>query len=247
MYSDHSTLHLVQPVNPEVKNINIDIGNAPGMHHFVSHQLQIEHGYLGLKTTIGQYKECDFPPLSDLGKSLNASKAEKLVQTITDQAEGNVALALMRLEHIRDFTTAEEALAVSDRLPSAIVAAFTAGLDRISRRNGRSQKVGSDPQAEAKAQPPPLGLEVIAFVATEKSNNGMMWRNLKDQLVKHGWRDDITEDDILATTAGFLKENLLDGHTIKCYHNDFMLFASENYHNGLSKITLSHQGSNTNI
>ncbi|TDZ18759.1 hypothetical protein Cob_v008211 [Colletotrichum orbiculare MAFF 240422] len=117
---------------------------------FISRDLELEHGDLGLQST----KEPK-PPLSKLGRSLNdvpnKEAIEQLQERISQQADGNIALALLRLGNLHKLQSAEAALAPSaDVLPSNIVAFFHAGIDNIKRQ----------PAAERD-----MGLKVIAAVA----------------------------------------------------------------------------------
>ncbi|TEA19932.1 hypothetical protein C8034_v004178 [Colletotrichum sidae] len=118
--------------------------------HFISRDLELEHGDLGLQST----KEPK-PPRSKLGRSLsdvpNKEAIKQLQERISQQADGNIALALLRLGNLHNLQTAEAALApLADVLPSNIVAFFHAGIDNIKRQ----------PAAERD-----LGLKVIAAVA----------------------------------------------------------------------------------
>ncbi|TDZ29072.1 hypothetical protein C8035_v004609 [Colletotrichum spinosum] len=117
---------------------------------FISRDLELEHGDLGLQST----KEPK-PPRSKLGRSLsdvpNKEAIEQLQERISQQADGNIALALLRLGNLHKLQTAEAALSpLADVLPSNIVAFFHAGIDNIKRQ----------PAAERD-----LGLKVIAAVA----------------------------------------------------------------------------------
>ncbi|KAF6807570.1 hypothetical protein CSOJ01_08085 [Colletotrichum sojae] len=142
--------------------------NGLSLERFISRDLEIEHGNLGLNSS-----EEHKPPLSDLGRSLtdprNQQTLNMLRERIAEQAHGNVSLALLRLSNVHKLRSVDSILEpLADVLPSNVVAFFHDGVRRV---------VGQ-PSAQRD-----LGLKVIAAVAHYDFYSGIAYGAL-DVLVR---------------------------------------------------------------
>ena len=238
---EHATRGLVQPDKALLELdddaiLEMEINHIPEDHleAFIRYYLEIEHGDVGLRDdataeATRDHHDLPLPPLSELGKSLRDSgSAGELVKRLRERSGDNIAMALLRLEHIRECTTAEEAMRVDNRLPDTIVAAFTAGVDRIRAATTTASEPGGGRRN--------LGLDAIRIVATCKvtGESGMPWSDLEQSLADRGWPD-VSKADVLVASAGFLRNGFatIGPQRIKCYTHPFYLFASEHYHESL--------------
>ncbi|KAF6841655.1 hypothetical protein CPLU01_00327 [Colletotrichum plurivorum] len=157
--------NFVQPFNQV--QLYLD-NNGLSLDRFISRDLEIEHGDLGLKSS-----EEDKPPPSELGRSLrdprNRQTLDMLRERIAEQAHGNVSLALLRLSNVHRLQSVDGVLEpLADVLPSNVVAFFHDGVRRI---------VGQ-PAAQRD-----LGLKVIAAVAHYDFYSGIAYEAL-DVLIR---------------------------------------------------------------
>ncbi|KAK1836466.1 hypothetical protein QBC39DRAFT_378024 [Podospora conica] len=209
---EHGTKHFIQPyATYGLETLEVIICNVPkdDMTAFIARELQREHGDLQLDGS----KTLSFPPLSPLGRSLLATgRARDLVAALVTRAEGNILLALLRLEYTRACSSAEEAIPATDRLPAEIVAALRAAITRVcaGSRGG-------------------LGLDAIRFVAPQP-NHAMEWRTLYSELVARGWGSRLSPEEVVAASEGLLKTSQVnDRQYIRCYHLPFGLYVRDRY------------------
>jgi hypothetical protein len=225
----HGAKYLVQPH----KSVDLDIGNCPdhAMEDFIKRRLEIEHGDLGLGTQL----EEGLPPPSPLGLALKRTNdnliVAELVRRLRSQAAGNIAMALLRLDSIKDARTVEDLTATADRLPTNIVENFNAGIMHLYR--------ASSPPASPQAGERPgwhLGLAAIRHIG-KHSITGTQLSQLTTELaqmlnhirtLRYGSHVVISLDDILRAAGGFLISNN-SGKAVMSYHQDFHLFINEDY------------------
>lgn len=125
--------------------LELKIGNSQGMLDFVSQELQLHHGDLGL---LPKTRSSDWPPLTGLGQSLRnladegldpSEDALRLQELIRARSNGNLALAKLQVESLREIHDADEAFASKDRLPPNVVLYFHDLVEPILRNGmGRS-------------------------------------------------------------------------------------------------------------
>lgn len=220
---EHAETELVQPR----EKIHLDIGNPP-LRGLLRYFLEREHGDLGFGSHVGVVAtQPTLPPWSILGRELvnpaNKNAAGKLVDDLVKQASGNIALALLRLEHISEVASLEEARAVADRLPRNIVTVFNAGMLGIA----------SNPVKLYRS----LGLKSIKAVGD--CGDGITFESLKEKLKKE-WEGDRQEleavldsefgmEEVLAASHGFLWPREGGEAALEFYHYNFELYITENY------------------
>lgn len=178
------------------------------MAGFIGRELQREHGNLGLDATSPQ--SC--PPLSPLGRSLLATgRAQELLSELVTRAGGNILLALLRLDHTRAHSSAEEAIPATDRIPTEILAAFKAAVTRVCA----SSQGG-------------LGLDAVKLVAAARDQD-MEWKKLHSLLVARGWSSRLAPEEVVAASGGLLKTRHDNNEYVRCYHMLFRDFVRDGY------------------
>lgn len=122
---------LVQPYDRVIIDMNEAFPDGM-MGEFVAWDLEREHGNLGLASN-----NSNKPPLSSIGAALLASAsdtilptpAQKMHQKIVMKAQGNMALARLRLDILHE--SAPETVEAGDRLsdlPADVIAFFSTGI-----------------------------------------------------------------------------------------------------------------------
>lgn len=193
----------------ELETLEVVICNLGSeMSSFIGRELQREHGNLQL----GAINPESCPPLSPLGRSLLATGwAQRLVDELVVRADGNVLLALLRLDYTRTHSAAEEAIPATDMLPTEILAAFKAAITRVCA----SSQGG-------------LGLDAIKIVAHARDYM-MEWKKLRSVLVSRGWSSSLSPEGVVAASRGLLKTRHGENEYIGCYHMLFHDFARYGY------------------
>lgn len=208
------------------------------MDTFISHELEIEHGDLGLGTNT----DIGLPPLSTFGRALKRNgkviTVRELVTRVRGQSGGNVTMALLRLESIRHAESVEDVAAIADRLPANMVENFNTGIAKIGGSSRGSKEI---PDYERRRRL--LGLTAIQLVG--RSPDGIPLDRLKAELIERmrDWEsrfgvsagDEVTLEEILGAARGFLITNKT-GRIVKCFHADFYLFAAEDYNEILARL-----------
>ncbi|KAL0934505.1 TOL protein [Colletotrichum truncatum] len=242
-----SSVNFSQPFD----HVELNLGfNNHYFQQLIDRELEMEHGDLGLKST----KE-EKPPMSDLGRSLTDPRNHEALATLrsrtADQADGNVSLALLRLNNVHQLQSVDSILSpLSDVLPANVVAFFDAGMQRIEE------------------QPPylrDLGLKVIAAVAHYGYHTGLGYEVL-DKLIQNSLQTPARQqptrtqslpvapttaateameelavfhvphrslEEMLHAARGFLVMGTLGYRPLRAYCQAFYVYVKENYNESL--------------
>ncbi|KAH6660497.1 hypothetical protein BKA67DRAFT_53603 [Truncatella angustata] len=218
----HTAIEFFQP-----QIVHLDIGNLP-LPGFLKYFLEEDHGELGLRSHLKvPVQQGILPPLSNLGRELispvNEHSAENLVKELAKQANGNIGLALLRLEHISEAESLEKARAIADRIPRPIVELFNAGMLGIASKPAGIYR--------------DLGLQAIKAVG--ESAGGLSFTGLKERLLTN-WQGDTQALEVLLESELGMEEILLASHgflvpqeskipSLDCYHSNFHYYIAEHY------------------
>ncbi|KAI1878448.1 uncharacterized protein JN550_000630 [Neoarthrinium moseri] len=216
---EHTKANLIQPR----QRVHLDIGNY-SLQRFIEYHLEQDHGDLGFGSHGGV---STLPPSSPLGHELinsaHKNAANNLVANLIKQANGNITLALLRLEHVSKAISLEEAISIADRLPRNIVASFDAGMASI----------GKSPPGLRRD----LGLASIKLVGG--SEDGLRYSDLKEQIVED-WDGDVSDvealldseygmEEVLAASRGYLSRTESRVPGVVCFHYNFQFYVADRY------------------
>lgn len=191
------------------------------MSEYVSYMLELTHGDLHLSSSASPK-----PPHSRLGRALIASEgaALQLRKKIMEDAEGNIAMAKLRLEAVDGATTIENVVRYGDRLPATIVSLFDTGIADIQTR---------EPNIEE------LGLKAIVGVAYEFHERPFadLERWLRRQMKRDGddqlQPQDLTVEEVLRAAAGLIFVDNRNDLPVRLYHEALGYYVAERYNEAL--------------
>lgn len=169
-------------------HVDLDLNfNTLTLKQFIDRDLEMEHGDLGLGTT-----KDDKPPRSNLGRLLadpvNHAALATLRSRTLDQADGNISLALLRLNNVHQLQSVESIVSpLADVLPANIVSFFNAGIQCIEEQ----------PWARRD-----LGLKVIAAVAHYDYHTGIGYESL-ESLLRNSSKSSAMQQPTRAQSASF--------------------------------------------
>ncbi|KAF0330950.1 ankyrin repeat-containing protein [Colletotrichum asianum] len=131
--------NFVQPYG----HIDLNLNDNGRVEQFINHDLETEHGDLGL----GSSTPDKLPPHSRLGRQLAATENGKalteLQGKLVKQAEGNVSLARLRLDNEHQAQSTESVFSpLADVLPVNIVGFFRAGMRRVEEQPPERRDLG---------------------------------------------------------------------------------------------------------
>lgn len=186
------------------------------------HFIQREHGYSTPdQQALSAEPRIDVPPMSALGRAFSKSPASAaaLVTKLAWQSNGNITIALQRLEQIWEYDTIEAAEAIHDRLPRRIVTSFSTAAKRIVTNE--------------------LGKTAINIIGKHDNGAGSLFGNLEQKLRETLPGDALTrwllsshrKEELLSATEGFLLMRNNRDEGIMCFNSAFYLFIRENYSN----------------
>lgn len=215
--------HLVEPY----AHIELNIGNVGDpLQKFILWELQKEHGDLGF----GLESNMEWPPLSRLGKTLVSDHKEiaNVSEEILNRAQGNLTMAKLRLEGLREAHNTEDLFATKDRLPPTIVAFFDSLVAQITK-SSKSEDV--------------LGLMALKIISQTADVMGIGTSEFKIQIqesIPHEQSaDNLALMRALHATRGLLsldikfheEDSIL---VVKAYHSDFHIYLVEAYNRIIS-------------
>lgn len=210
----------------------------------------MEHGDLDLGAT-----KDEKPPQSELGRLLvdpvNHAALTTLRSRISDQAEGNISLALLRLNNVHQLQSLDSIISpLADVLPANIVSFFNAGIQCIEEQPGALRD---------------LGLKVIAAVAQYDYHTGIGYESL-EKLLRNSSQVSASRqptraqpapctgsatatrmeagltgihvphrslEELLHSTRGFIIIGPLGNRPLKTYSQAFYVYVQENYNESL--------------
>ncbi|OCK96347.1 uncharacterized protein K441DRAFT_694885 [Cenococcum geophilum 1.58] len=202
--------------------IDFEVGWIPteSIQKFVAWDLEKEHGDLGLQS-LNDTK----PPLSSRGKELrqrHGGDAQRHLESIVFKAFGNVGIAKLRLDLVHSTQSLEAVEIVRDRLPGNIIALFDAGIQRLEKQPDAQRELGLCAIAAAVHS-----YEGVPFATLERWVHEATSKSGAVKIPPH------TLEDVLQAAQGFLVVSSEVDRVIQYYHNDFYLYASEDYNESL--------------
>jgi uncharacterized Zn-finger protein len=210
-------------------HINIDVSRSDNIDEYIAWDLQKEYGPLQVSSDSEGAK-----PQTQRGSimsgtdsattsSTTTEKLRKVVQSISNVAEGNIAITKLYLDNIYKYQSLNGVENVGDRLPRNIMAFFDAGIERIKQQ----------PRAQRE-------IALMAISAAAEKDRGVSLASLEDWM-----RDAITRlphlvnapprslEDVLRPANGFLIEPFSHGRQVATYNQLFTFYVRENYNNSL--------------
>lgn len=209
--------------------------NDFSMKDFVTWNIEQVHGVQGLRDPLQRALVAsptveDRTWLSPMGASLEAQfKPVDVVDNVVLRADGNIAMARLRLDNLHVAESIETLSEVKDRIPRNIIEMFDFGVQHIEKRPiSRERELGLWSLVAVAPGPVPVE-EVTQLVLANMIH--------RDQ-VDNEWP---TLDALLRAANGFLTLRMSPSEVwvADTYHEDFRLYLKENYNGTLSKMRSS--------
>lgn len=202
-------------------DILLDIRHE-AMSDYVGHALELAHGDLGLSSGAPFVVAH-----SKLGMALVASEntAMQLRDKIVIDADGNIAMAKLRLDVIDGATTVEEVVQYGDRLPANIVSLFDSIVANVQNMSSCIEH---------------LGLRAIVGIASRY--HGRPFSDLQSWLRKQRDHDsqrgdsqleDFSIEDVLRSAAGCIVVDREEECRVRLYHGALVSYAVQGYNEAL--------------
>lgn len=231
--SSGATRTFIEPYNA----IEYYIGrlNDFPMKDFITWNIEQVHGVQGLRDPV-QRASMASPAvegsrwLSPMGASIEAQlKPVNVVDDVVLRADGNIAMARLRLDNMHVADSIETLSEVKDRIPRNIIEMFNSGVQQIENRPISKERE--------------LGLwSLVAItdgpVPVEEVTQLVLANMIPQAQVDNDWP---TLDALLQAANGFLTLRMSPSEVwiADTYHEDFRLYLKENYNGTLSKMRSS--------
>jgi hypothetical protein len=197
------------------------------MQRFIDWKLESEHGELPLPLE-NRTKNSRIPPHSTIGAILASSGGSTLLRSLRnnllDQAGDNIALALIRIDLIRDANDLQRIDSVTDRLPSAVAAFFDSALQRVGQQSETQRDLGVAAIAVVSCFPFHQGAPFAVF----KRMMAKLERVASEESLSHR-----SIEEVLHAAKGFLTVEPYPHRPLRAYCRDFHLYVSEDYNESL--------------